>query len=138
MTEQDKHLLLLDLKGRLKYGVKCIFHSKMGDIPAILVNVDYENGLIHIRPIEQNIVYCYFVEDNIAKPYLRPLKSMSSDEDHTWMLYRSRIVECNDDELDENIAELHNWFNRKHFDYRGLIEKGLAIEVNENNNPYTD
>jgi hypothetical protein len=22
------------------------------------------------------------------------------------------------------------------FDYRGLIEKGLAIEVNETNNPY--
>ena len=29
-----------------------------------------------------------------------------------------------------------DWLNAHHFDYRGLIEKGLAIVVNENNNPY--
>ena len=32
------------------------------------------------------------------------------------------------------VAEL----NRHHFDYRGLIPKGLAIEVTEENNPYKD
>ena len=31
---------------------------------------------------------------------------------------------------------LTNWLNAHHFDYRGLIEKGLAIEVTEENNPY--
>ena len=32
----------------------------------------------------------------------------------------------------------YDWLNAHHFDYRGLIEKGLAIEVEENNNPYKD
>jgi hypothetical protein len=29
-----------------------------------------------------------------------------------------------------------DWLNANHFDYRGLIEKGLAIEVTKENNPY--
>jgi hypothetical protein len=29
-----------------------------------------------------------------------------------------------------------DWLNKNHFDYRGLIPKGLAIAVNKNNNPY--
>jgi hypothetical protein len=31
---------------------------------------------------------------------------------------------------------LFDWCNKNHFDYRGLIPKGLAIEVNKENNPY--
>jgi hypothetical protein len=31
---------------------------------------------------------------------------------------------------------IFDWLNAHHFDYRGLILKGLAIEVNESNNPY--
>ena len=29
-----------------------------------------------------------------------------------------------------------DWCNKKHFDYRSLIEKGLAIKVTDENNPY--
>lgn len=36
----------------------------------------------------------------------------------------------------DTVSELINWLNAHHFDYRGLIEKGLAIEVTEENNPY--
>lgn len=35
-------------------------------------------------------------------------------------------------------AEAIDWLNAHHFDYRGLIEKGLAIEVTEKNNPYKE
>ena len=31
---------------------------------------------------------------------------------------------------------LYEFFNSHHFDYRGLIPKGLAIEVTKENNPY--
>ena len=31
-----------------------------------------------------------------------------------------------------------DWLNKKMFDYRGLIPKGLAIEVTKENNPYED
>ena len=31
-----------------------------------------------------------------------------------------------------------DWLNAHHFDYRNLIERGLAIEVTEENNPYKE
>ena len=31
-----------------------------------------------------------------------------------------------------------DWLNAHHFDYRGLIKKGLAIAVTEENNPYKE
>ena len=37
--------------------------------------------------------------------------------------------------LDNTFAVI-DWLNAHHFDYRGLIPKGLAISVNKNNNPY--
>jgi hypothetical protein len=36
----------------------------------------------------------------------------------------------------EDFSMVMDWLNERHFDYRGLIEKGLAIEVTEENNPY--
>ena len=38
----------------------------------------------------------------------------------------------------ETFLEYLDWLNKNHFDYRGLIEKGLAIEVTKENNPYKD
>ena len=35
-------------------------------------------------------------------------------------------------------ATLIDWLNAHYFDYRGLIEKGLAIEVTKENNPYKE
>jgi hypothetical protein len=38
-----------------------------------------------------------------------------------------------------HLLKSHNvidWLNAHHFDYRGLIPLGLAIEVTEENNPY--
>ena len=32
--------------------------------------------------------------------------------------------------------QVFDWLNKYHFDYRGLIPKGLAIEVTKDNNPY--
>jgi hypothetical protein len=39
------------------------------------------------------------------------------------------------DELISSV-ECLDWLNSKHFDYRGLILKGLAIAVTDENNPY--
>jgi hypothetical protein len=38
----------------------------------------------------------------------------------------------------DNESKMFHWLNAHHFDYRGLIEKGLAIEVTEENNPYKE
>ena len=62
-----------------------------------------------------------------AKPYLRPMDSMTEEE----------YAEFGYDTLRYTIQDI-DWLNAHHFDYRGLIEKGLAIEVTKENNPYKE
>ena len=44
-------------------------------------------------------------------------------------------VQCNSFVQTTNCQD---WLNAHHFDYRGLIEKGLAVEVTKDNNPYKE
>ena len=77
-----------------------------------------------------------------VKPYLRPISSMSEEEKKefidavTWEANgKFYIDECEDISF---YQEKYDWLNAHHFDYRGLIDKGLAIEVTEDNNHYKD
>ena len=125
MTQEDKNLLLKDLCARLPYGVKCVFYSKDGYIPSTIIKIDIDNELVSHKPDGQSLVYVYPVEEIIS--YLRPMSSMTEEE---WKEYNQTIGKSFSftDEVD--------WLNAHHFDYRGLIEKGLALEVTEENNPY--
>ena len=68
---------------------------------------------------------CVIQDDNFNfKPYLRPMSSMTEEEKAYFFAINEQPVTCID------------WLNSHHFDYRGLIEKGLAIEVTDENNPY--
>lgn len=81
-------------------------------------------------------------------PYLRSMSSMTEEEESEWRLTFDTVYDLvpggdldNEDDYDDNwhnepSAESFDWLNAHHFDYRGLIEKGLAIEVTEENNPY--
>ena len=52
------------------------------------------------------------------KPYLRPMSSMTEEEKKEQYKFSAF-----------NNVELFDWLNVHHFDYRGLIEKGLALEA---------
>ena len=123
MTQEEKDLLLKDLCARLPYGVK--------------FKADNEECIREIHYIKDENVYIreyrnlsYWVDT--IKPYLRPMSSMTEEE---WKEYRD-IICC----FVENCEAWNevDWLNKHHFDYSGLIEKGLAIEVTEENNPYKD
>ena len=64
------------------------------------------------------------------KPYLRSMSSMTEEEKDWYYNFIDRKFYY------ESASELVDWLNAHHFDYRGLIPKGLAIEVTEKNNPY--
>jgi len=72
----------------------------------------------------------YNIED--IKPYLRPISSMTEDEEKeynkTLCVIRGHGSFCTIDTFDYLIS--HG------FDVHDLIPKGLAIEVTEENNPY--
>lgn len=124
MTKEDKELLFKDLCGRLPYGVKCVFHGKDGCIiPSTILRVDVENELVTIRPDTQkdkSPSYIHLIE--YIEPYLRPMSSMTEEECiKKEELFGSYILNNNPAYID--------WLNAHHFDYRGLIEKGLALEA---------
>ena len=115
MKQEDKELLLKDLCARLPY--KCKYKASK--------NITHWHKLtLSTRTIDK-IIDDYY--DDI-KPYLRPMSSMTEEEnkklDEIW--------------LKHTINEGADYLNSIHVDYRGLIKKGLAIEVTKENNPYKD
>ena len=138
MTQEEKQLLLTDLCGRLMYGVKCkVFdfatpHTLSGISPDL-----YEELYFTQLDFKESDGYAGV---KFCKPYLFPMSSMSEEqkrelEDMGWSF---------DDSVINNIVEylgkhrqfvthfdcfaLIDWFNKNHFDYRGLIPLGLAID----------
>ena len=123
MTQEDKQLLLKDLSARLPYRVHLRTNSTDDmELLDIIRDTDYEDQFW--------INGYYDIED--IKPYLRPISSMTEEE-------RQELIKefWGSHTISDSIEEVH-WYLKKHFDIRGLIEKGLATEVTKDNNPYKD
>ena len=119
MKPEDKELLLKDLCARLPYKVivcddmKRVYTLTLGT--SYLIDLFYSNGDYVDVPI---------------KPYLRPMSSMTEEEKE-----QTRDLWI-DADTKTHATRLIDFYNKHHFDHRGLIDKGLAIEVTEDNNPY--
>lgn len=155
MKQEDKELLLKDLSARLPYGVICevkitakysdahkpSVSTWKGNIWGITTNEPYTAwvySFITIYPCgpEQNM--CPIEE---CKPYLRPMSSMTEKECYELHYIRSNFTDnwkYIKTPIPLSVANYNqvDWLNSHHFDFRGLLEKGLAIEVTEENNPY--
>lgn len=145
MTQEDKQLLLKDLSARLPYGVKCIVtksrteEGQKGDVGKITY--------ICLEGVECIGNEPFFSEFGNFKPYLIPLSSMTEEQLHelkdtTDFRYNRNTLELVKwtethktlefwlEEVPQyEVVEVFDWLNKNHFDYRCLIEKGLAIEA---------
>ena len=117
MLQEHKELLLKDLCARLPYGVKFLRESW---------NYEWDQELSVIEVLEDidkdgyiNRTKVYNVED--IKPYLFPLSSMTEEQEKEWLYTLSSDYHITYDTVD--------WLNKNHFDYRGLIPMGLAIDA---------
>lgn len=118
MTQEDKELLLKDLCARLPYGV--------------IVNVngfdcDYNNKLTQIYngygcSIQVTTNMPYDIEQ--VKSYLFPLLSMTEEQEKEYNDLNSCELGCF-----PHTEEALDYLIKNNFDYRGLIEKGLAIDA---------
>ena len=136
MTQEDKELLLKDLCARLPW-VK-ITSFKNGALSPYLI--DFRDGTIHTTSDFNDAYVKVKLED--CKLYLRPMSSMTEDErlELVFILNVSYtdvgkygikfMLEHGFLGYDE-MSKLLDWLNSHHFDYRGLIEKGLALEAPE-------
>ena len=130
MTHKDKDLLLKDLCARLPYGVKVEikYYDNVWELLAI-----YTNGTTYVTrdvgyPIETYFDHC--------KPYLFPMSSMTEEQKREYNRLRDDVPTYHyeygdiveDTELCDNWGSI-NYLIANHFDYRGLIPKGLAIDA---------
>ena len=124
MTYEDRELVLKDLGGRLPYGVKIL------DIAANVV------GKLFLISTTDTVKYVQYetVDDSgeqslyCIKPYLFPLSSMTYEQEREYNFLRDLVPTDEDFELVDNWRSI-DYLNANHFDYRGLIENGLAIDA---------
>lgn len=128
MTQKEKDLLLKDLCARLPYGVKVQVDLQSDTYSPIVCKVCSiecaEIGSAFIGVETSPDTYNEFREF-LCKPYLLPLSSMDLDQ----TIEYSRTLVIFDESHCSSTSETYDWFNKNHFDYRGLIEKGLAIDA---------
>jgi hypothetical protein len=122
MTREEKQLLLKDLCARLPYGVKvkCEKYS-------FPVTVLYAGNLDEVKFKETGGIE----HIDLIKPYLRSMSSMTGVEVLEYISLKESIVASDDITYSFETYESIDWLNTHHFDYRGLIEKGLALEAKE-------
>ena len=156
MKQEDKELLLKDLCARLPYGVKILHEGWNYEWDQELSTLEKVTG------IDERFIYTKVIDDNGEeytsgkhvislfddKPYLFPLSSLTEKQYES--LKESGILSnCNHSyeyvnphihgvsfifkEFKTYSLELIEWFNKNHFDYRGLIPMGLAIDATELN-----
>ena len=145
MTQEDKELLLKDLCARLPYEIKGIRIYKPEEvvtlneiIPRCKMNPNIGNGLFCELGFDKISDFCTITE---FKPYLFPMSSMTDAEQEELtqehrkdeMLYAECIIRTakGDNSMRGKVITHYamDWCNKNHFDYRGLIEKELAIDA---------
>lgn len=115
ITQEDKKLLLKDLCARLPYGL-CV-QDEYGDV----IHVSYNN--VHFANYFDSIL------NGTIKPYLFPLSSMTEEQKREFDISMDMGYAAAYNEEANCANRMIDFFNKNHFDYRGLIPKGLALDA---------
>lgn len=125
MTEDEKNLLLKDLCARLPYGVIC--EDGYGNVLE-LNSIDKPNNATF--KCSKKIFWTTDLDK--CKPYLFPLSSIEEEKINEFFndLAKLKIKAIINEIDDKKVVEFEvDWYQKNHVDYRGLIEKGLAIDA---------
>lgn len=137
MTQEEKDILIKDLCGRLPYGV--IVKTPNDDDVYTLLSLNPNKGIAVIGELFDDVFATSKVKVEEVKPYLRPLSGITEEEKKELRLLKDSFdfncYTAGHYNFQVNLA-VSDWLLKNHFDYRGLIPMGLAIEVTEENNPY--
>ena len=146
MTQEEKDLLLKDLCSRLPYGVMVNINGEIDILTSVCNDDEY-----YFNFIEPDNSEGYSIED--IKPYLFPLSSITEEQAiELFNIFGISLVNSvganyikvneitgitfffqNGFDVETHFDKLINWLNKNHFDYRGLIPMGLAIDATDKN-----
>lgn len=157
MIQENKELLLKDLCARLSYKIIV----KVNDTQGIMDEIDIPNERIFVSNLNPFLyggarASWFTVNGDKIYPYLRPMSSMTEEEKKElerlideklnkhigqeddewtpWVLYDTTGIKNyvgGERFYFDEMCFIYDWLNAHHFDYRGLIEKGIALEAPE-------
>ena len=113
MTQEDKELLLKDLCARLPFKVKISVNDKIELLQGINV-------------LDNVVEYDSCLSSNIEeiKPYLFPLSSMTEEQEKEF-----NDLNCYELDIFPHTEKALDYVIKNYFDYRFLIDEGLAIDA---------
>ena len=134
MTQEEKDLLLKDICARLPYGVKIVIQDTF---KYSIVSREY-----HVLDVSIfSDIFCFNYEkfdkrmkkamrerpnDIVIKPYLFPLSNMTEEQKKE---FDTTLKYLPAEEINFWTLNTYDWCDKNHFDYRGLIPKGLALDA---------
>lgn len=157
MTTEEKELLLKDLSARLPYGVKCCYD---GDQIGVIYQMSHRTVTLYGDVNKSSVGKGCFRDRKIEeiKPYLFPLSSMTEEQrkefnslgdliadifennrNRKTCIICSKPTTGSEGEMEfvevtqDDIIPAIDWLNKNHFDYRGLISRGLALDATDLN-----
>ena len=149
MTQEDKELVFKDICARLPYGVHILVHDtfEYSTVPfqkAYLKACDTSELIdsisLNLRYNSKDKLFNRIIKEHKdyleIKPCLFPLSSMTEEQKKEYNTLQTDVLtyQYGYGEMVPSIELYDNWrsidyLNANHFDYRGLIEKGLAIDA---------
>lgn len=118
MTQENKELLLKDLCARLPYYIRVKVWLKDGTTEEGTLDLEHNYGDV----LRDAFYYNKIVK---IKPYLFPMSSMTETQKNEYQYITERWMYDSSYSISDSI----DWLNKNHFDYRGLIEKSLALDA---------
>ena len=118
----DRNVIIKDISGRTIYGLKALYNDKVYD-------VEYVDCYDEVKLVGLD----YTISCDDIKIYLRPLSTMTADEndfinDAMSCLWKPK----------EDLFILTDFLDRQMFDYRSLIKGGAALPAPEGMYPTFD
>jgi hypothetical protein len=123
--EQKNKELLRYLSMALPYDLQV--KTDEGNEPYTLLSIHPNKGiaLILTGVNMDGVDIISQVKIDTIKPFIRPVSSMTLEEEREYNLTKTLSI------VDYPTLESFDWLIAHHFDYRSLIDKGLAIEAPE-------
>lgn len=136
MTQENKELLLKDLSARLPYGVKAYVKNwsnfKTYEDVYVVKSTFPSLNEVHVQSETGSLDVIIGYYDYEFKPYLFPMSYIDDNE----KLFAEYITTLTYDSNTHSAAptiKTFDFYNKYHIDYRGLIEKGIALDATGKN-----